>query len=284
METNVKGGNTKKLVFKIFVVVILTICCFAVLYPIVYTISTAFSPKATDAASSIVPFADGFSTLQFEKLFFENDYLKWVLNSFIVAICTSLFTLMICSLSAYVFSRFKFAFRKTMMISMLILQVFPSFVGMIAIYVICNRFNLMDNLFGLVLIYTAGNIPYNTWLVKSYLDTIPKALDEAARIDGAGHFRIFFTVIMPIARPIMVFLTITSFTGPWMDYIYPKMILSSSEKMTLAVGIMKFIEDTQNRFTLFAAGALLVSVPFVIFFVLGQKSMTTGLGAAAVKG
>ncbi|SEP59458.1 arabinogalactan oligomer / maltooligosaccharide transport system permease protein [Lachnospiraceae bacterium RM5] len=284
MEDKAKNASTKRTVFKVFVCVVLTICSLVVLYPIIYTISTAFSPLMTDANSNIIPFADGFSTLQFERLFLDEDYLLWVKNTLFLAICTCLLSVVVCSLSAYVFSRFKFAMRKGMMISMLVLQVFPSFVGMIAIYVIINRIGAADQLWGLVLVYVSGNIPYNTWLVKSYLDTIPKSLDEAARIDGANHMKIFFSVIFPIAKPIIIFLAITTFTGPWMDYIFPKMILSTSEHYTLAIGIMRFIESTTNKFTLFAAGAILVSVPFVIFFVAGQKAMTTGLGAAAVKG
>ena len=168
--------------------------------------------------------------------------------------------------------------------ALLILQIFPSFVGMIAIYVIINRMGAYNELWGLVLVYVAGNVPYNTWLVKSYLDTIPKSLDEAARIDGANHFTIFAKVVMPIARPIIIFLSITTFTGPWMDWIFPKLVLGDNEKFTLAMGLFTFISDNKrNRFTTFAAGALLVAIPFVFFFVITQKAQTEGLGAAAVK-
>ena len=254
-----------------------------VLYPIVYVISNAFSPKATAANSNPIPFADGFSTIQFEKLFNETNYLLWFQNTFIIALCTAILTVICCSLAAYVFSRFKFMFKKSMMMAMLILQIFPSFVGMIAIFVIINRIHAYNQLWGLVLVYVAGNIPYNTWLVKSYLDTIPKSLDEAARIDGANHLKIFFRVILPIARPMIIFLAITSFTGPWMDWIFPKMVLGQNEKYTLAIGLISFIDGTRNQFTLFAAGALVICIPFVIFFIISQKAMTTGLGAAAVK-
>lgn len=275
--------KTKNTVFKVVSCIILIICSLTVLYPIVYVVSTAFSPKMTASGSSILPFADGFSTIQFEKLFNETNYLLWFQNTLIIAVCTSILTVICCSLAAYVFSRFKFMFRKGMMMAMLILQIFPSFVGMIAIYVIINRIEAYDQLWGLVLVYVAGNIPYNTWLVKSYLDTIPKSLDEAARIDGANHLKIFFRVILPMARPIIIFLTITSFTGPWMDYIFPKMVLGQEEKYTLAIGLISFIDGTRIQFTTFAAGALVISVPFVIFFVISQKTMTTGLGAGAVK-
>ena len=167
--------------------------------------------------------------------------------------------------------------------ALLVLQVFPSFVGMIAIYVILHRIGGLDTLWGLVLVYVAGNIPYNTWMVKSYIDTIPKSLDEAARIDGASHFRIWATIVMPVAKPILVFLGITSFTGPWMDFIFPKMVLRSVEKQTLALGLFSFVTDKKNDFTTFAAGALIIAVPFVIFFIFTQKAMMMSMGAAAVK-
>ena len=169
------------------------------------------------------------------------------------------------------------------MLSLLILQIFPSFVGMIAIYVILLRMGLLDNLWGLVLVYVAGNIPYNTWLVKNYLDTISKNLDEAARIDGASHFRTFFTIILPVARPILIFLAITSFIGPWMDFIFPKVVLRSNDQQTLALGLMTFISDKKSDFTTFAAGALIVTVPFVFFFMLTQNTLITSFGGAAVK-
>lgn len=282
MKDNASSQSTNRMVIKVVSIVILTIASFVTLYPILYAISAAFSPLATAANSNPVPFADGFSTRQYERLFSSN-FVMWFKNTLVIACGVCVSTVICCTLAAYVFSRFKFMFKKGMMMAMLILQIFPSFVGMFAIYVIINRINAYDQLWGLVLIYTAGNIPYNTWLIKSYIDTIPKSLDEAARIDGANHLKIFWTVILPMAKPMVVFLGITSFTGPWMDYIYPKVTLGNTEKYTLAVGLMSFIDGTKIQFTTFAAGALLVSVPFVLLFVLGQSSMVTGLGAGAVK-
>lgn len=254
-----------------------------VLYPLVYVLSAAFSPQSNIASLNVVPFGDGVTLDQFTYLFFKTDYLKWFRNTFIVAGITSVSTILAASLSAYVFSRFHFALKKTMMMTLLILQIFPSFVGMVAIYVILLRIGGLDTLWGLILVYLAGNIPYNTWMVKSYLDTIPRSLDEAARIDGANHFRIFWSVVLPIAKPIIVFLGITSFTAPWMDYIFPKMVLRSSNMQTLALGLYSFVTDKKNMFTTFAAGSLLVAVPFIVFFVITQKMLITSLGGAAVK-
>lgn len=278
------NNTTKSKLVQVLFVLILIIASLVVLYPVVYVLSTAFSKLSTSTNGSIIPFSDGVSLVQFEKLIFKTDFTLWIKNTFIIAISTSLLTVLCCSLSAYIFSRFRFAFRRGMMMAMLVLQIFPSFVGMIAIYVIINRIGGFGELWGLVLVYVAGNIPYNTWLVKSYLDTIPKSLDEAARIDGANHFRIFFRIVLPIAKPIIIFLAITSFTGPWMDWIFPRMVLSSNpSKQTLAMGLINFIDGTKIEFTTFAAGAVTVAIPFIIFFVISQKAMVTGLGGAAVK-
>ncbi|MBR4374076.1 MAG: sugar ABC transporter permease [Treponema sp.] len=254
-----------------------------VIYPLVYVVAGAFSPGNSIAALNIVPFKDGFTLEHFKHLFFETNYARWFLNTLIISVETSALTVVISSLTAYVFSRFTFKFKKPFLMSLLILQIFPSFVGMIAIYVILLRIGGLDTLWGLTLVYTAGNIPYNTWLVKNYMDTVSKNLDEAARIDGASHFRAFWQIIMPVARPIIIFLSITSFTGPWMDFIFPKMVLRSPENQTLALGLFSFVSDKKNEFTIFAAGALIVAIPFVIFFLITQKTLVTSFGGAAVK-
>lgn len=265
------------------VIIFLIFVSFLVLYPIVYVMSAAVSPGTSVSALSIIPFGNGITFEHFEYLFQKSDYLLWFKNTLIIAVATSLGTIVVASLGAYVFSRFRFTFKKGMMLAMLILQIFPSMVGMVAIYVILYRINALDTLWGLVLVYLAGNIPYNTWLVKSYMDTIPKSLDEAARIDGANYFRIYRTIILPVAKPIIIFLGITSFTAPWMDFIFPKMVLRSSSKQTLALGLFSFVTDKKNDFTIFSAGSVLIAIPFIIFFILSQKTMVTSLGGAAVK-
>jgi len=268
---------------RIFIYLLFVVISFFVLYPLVYVVSGAFSPGNSIASLNVVPFKDGFTLEHFVRLFTRTDYGRWFLNTLIISVETSLATVIIASLAAYVFSRFQFKFKKPFLMSLLILQIFPSFVGMIAIYVILLRVGGLDTLWGLVLVYTAGNIPYNAWLVKNYMDTVSKNLDEAARIDGAGHFRTFFQIIMPIARPIITFLGITSFTAPWMDFIFPKMVLRSVDKQTLALGLFSFVSEKKNEFTVFAAGALIVAIPFVIFFLFTQRTLVTSFGGAAVK-
>lgn len=266
----------------IIVLVFLTIVALAVLYPVVYVTSAAFTPGSS-IALELIPFGSGLTLEHFRFLFKNTNYPIWFTNTFIIAISTSVCTVVLASLSAYVFSRFRFTLRKTMMMALLILQILPSFIGMVAIYVILLRIGGLNTLWGLVLVYVAGNIPYNTWLVKSYLDTIPRSLDEAAIIDGASHFRVYWQIVMPVARPILTFLAIASFTGPWMDFIFPKLVLRSADKQTLALGLFSFVTDKKNQFTTFAAGALLVAAPFIIFFAISQKLLIESLGASAVK-
>jgi arabinogalactan oligomer / maltooligosaccharide transport system permease protein len=275
--------KTEQTVTKTLLTIFFIILSLFVIYPLVYLVSASFSPGNSIADIDVKPFAKGFTLDHFRYIFFQTDYRLWFLNTLQIATVTTIVTMFVTALSAYVFSRFEFPLKKHMLMSLLILQIFPSFVGMIAIYVILLRVGGFDTLWGLELVYIAGNIPYNCWMVKSYLDTVPKSLDEAARIDGASHFRIFRQIIMPVARPIMIFLGITSFTGPWMDFIFPKMILRSADKQTLALGLFSFVTDKKNDFTSFSAGALLISIPFVIFFIFTQKAMMMSMGAAAVK-
>ncbi len=267
----------------IIVILFLTLSSLIVLYPLVYVVSAAFSPGSSIASLNIIPFGDGVTFEHFKHLFKNTNYLIWFRNTLIIAVSTCISTVFIASLSAYVFSRFRFTLKKTMMTAMLILQIFPSFVGMVAIYVILLRIGGLDTLWGLVLVYLAGNIPYNTWMVKSYIDTIPRSFDEAAIIDGASHFKTYLKIIMPVARPILTFLAIASFTAPWMDFIFPKLVLRSSHKHTLALGLFSFVTDKKNEFTNFAAGSLLVAIPFIIFFIVFQKMLVESLGASTVK-
>lgn len=275
MKRFIKGFNIGVIVFILLVVTI------AVMYPVTYVLSAAFSPGTNIMTLNIAPFADGFTLEHFRFLLFESNYPLWFRNTLIIAVLTSLGTVTFASLSAYVFSRFRFQFKKRLMLSMLILQIFPAFVGMIAILIILWRVGLHDNIYGLVLVYLAGNVPFSTWLVKGYMDTVSRSLDEAARIDGASHFRVYLTIILPVARPILIFLAITTFVMPWMDFILPNLLLRSSENQTLALGLFTFVlDDTRNEFTRFAAGAVTVAIPFIVAFAATQKLLIASLGGA----
>jgi arabinogalactan oligomer/maltooligosaccharide transport system permease protein len=266
------------------ILVILTVVALAVLWPIVHVIAAAFTPGQSIAQMPVVPFSAGFTTNHFEHLFNNTPYLMWFRNTFIIAISTTACTMLFASLGAYVFSRFTFTFKKSFMMAMLVLNVFPAFVGMVAIFVILLRLNLLDTLWGLVLVYLAGNLPFSTWMLKSYMDNVPRELDEAARIDGATSWRIWAQVTMPVCKPMLTFLGVTAFVMPWMDFIFPRMVLRSPQNQTLALGLFSFVTDRNNFFTTFAAGSVIIAIPFIIFFIFTQKMLVSSLAGAAVKG
>jgi len=269
---------------KILIYTYLIITALIVLYPLVYLVSSAFSPGRVIANMPLIPFGNGVTTQHFVDLFTQTNYPIWFRNTLMIAVMTSISTVIVCTLAAYTYSRFKFTLKKPLMLGLLVLQVFPLMLGMVAIFVTLHRINGLDTLWGLVLVYVAGSVPFNTWLVKSYMDNIPYSLDEAARMDGASSFRIFRSVIFPQAKPIIMFLSLTSFTAPWMDFVIPSLVLRSENTQTLALGLITFVTERQaQHFTRFAAGALIVAVPFIIYFIFMQKALVTSLGGAGVK-
>lgn len=213
-----------------------------------------------------------------------TNYKVWYLNTLKIAVMNTIITVFVCTLAGYIFSRFEFTGRKQIMGTLIVLQMFPSFIGMVATYVILWKFNALNTLWGLVLVYSAGSIPFNSQLMKGYFDTMSKDIAEAAYIDGASPLVAFLKVILPSAQPQLVFLALTSFTGPWMDYIFPRMILRSDDKKTLAVGLYEMISGRSNdNFTMFAAGAILVAVPFTILFMAGQKTLLMSMAGTSGK-
>ncbi|MCR9422142.1 sugar ABC transporter permease [Vibrio sp. RM-69-4] len=253
-----------------------------VLGPVAWTILASFKRGNNLFSTS---FSDITFTLDhYRALFTDTPYLDWYINTLILATANMGISLIIVTMTAYVFSRYRFKGKRNVMMGILVLQMFPAFLSMTAIYILLSKMNLIDTYAGLLFVYVTGSLPFMTWLVKGYFDALPTSLDEAAKIDGAGHMTIFLEIILPLARPILVFVALVSFTGPWMDFILPTLILRSEEKMTLAIGIFSWISsNSAENFTLFAAGSLLVAIPITLLFVVTQKHITTGLVSGAVK-
>ncbi|AEH35199.1 sugar ABC transporter permease [Vibrio anguillarum] len=253
-----------------------------VLGPVAWTILASFKRGNNLFSTS---FSDITFTLDhYRALFTDTPYLDWYINTLILATANMGISLIVVTMTAYVFSRYRFKGKRNVMMGILVLQMFPAFLSMTAIYILLSKMNLIDTYAGLLFVYVTGSLPFMTWLVKGYFDALPTSLDEAAKIDGAGHMTIFLEIILPLARPILVFVALVSFTGPWMDFILPTLILRSEEKMTLAIGIFSWISsNSAENFTLFAAGSLLVAIPITLLFVVTQKHITTGLVSGAVK-
>lgn len=253
-----------------------------VLTPIVWIIGASFNPMSSLLSATAFP--ENPTVLHYVKLIKETKFVYWYANTLKIAIINMAISVVLTSMTSYVFSRFRFKGKRAGLLSILILQMFPSFMGMMATYNILWQLNLLDTHFGLILTYAAGQVPYNTWLVKGYLANIPRSLDEAAKLDGASNLRIFTQIVLPLMKPILIFVALSQFITPWMDFIFPRMILSSPEKKTLAIGLYDMINaNTNNNFTTFAAGAILVAVPITILYVCLQKHLIQGVTAGANK-
>ncbi|AJD90705.1 arabinogalactan ABC transporter permease [Jeotgalibacillus malaysiensis] len=254
-------------------------------YPLLWTVGMSLNPGTSLYSAQLIP--DNWSLVHYKWLFTDpsSDYLLWYKNSVIVAIANAFFSVVLTSFVAYAFSRYKFTGRKYGLYAFLLLQMFPVIMGMVAIYVMLNMVGLLDSLVGLTLIYIGGQIPFNAWLVKGYFDTIPKELDEAARIDGAGHLGVFFKIMLPLAKPILGVVALFNFMAPFVDFLLPRIILRNPDNFTLALGLFNFISNQfDNNFTRFAAGSILIAVPIALVYLLSQRYLISGLTAGGTKG
>lgn len=260
---------------------ILLAVAFVFFFPCLWLILASFS-----ASGSIYSFEGFFPTEysldSFKKLFTDiamYDYPKWFGNSLFIATMSCILGTFLTILTAYCMSRFKFKSRKALMKTTLVLGMFPSFMGMTAVYLLMTQFNFINNHWGLILIYTAG-APLGYMVQKGFFDSIPNSIDEAARIDGATNFQVFWKIHMPLSMPIIVYTALTSFTWPWSDYILPKLLLKTKDTWTVAVGLMSLGE---TEFSRFAAGSIFIAVPIVILYLFLAKYLINGMVSGAVK-
>lgn len=281
-DNKTKGNKISRYITKVILYAILLFLTVIVLAPVIWIIGSSLNPGNSLYGSTLIPKNPSF--IHYKELFTKTDFARWYFNTLKIATINMILSVIFTTLTAYVFSRFKFKGKKIGLVSMLILQMFPSFLSMTAIYVLLMQIGLLNTHLGLILVYAGGQIPYNAWLVKGYFDGIPRSLDEAARIDGASNITIFRKIILPIARPIITFIALTQFTAPWMDYILPRLILRSADKKTLAMALYEMVTGQQNtKFTMFAAGAILVAIPITLLFIYLQKHIVEGLAAGATK-
>ncbi|GGP08694.1 sugar ABC transporter permease [Nonomuraea glycinis] len=272
-------------------VFVLVVCAFAV-FPILFVISAAINPLGTLASTDLLP--TQVSLGNFGDLFASDVYPfgRWFLNSVAIALLSSFASLLLSMCAAYAFSRMRFAGRRAGLLALLLIQMFPQFLAIVTIFMIFTRVTELypafgfDTVWGLMLLYLGGALGVNTWLMKGFLDTVPKELDEAATVDGATHAQIFWRIIMPLVTPILAVTSLLAFIGIMSEFLMASVFLRDPESKTLAVGMYGMIAGDQRNanFGMFAAGTLLTAIPTVGVFLWLQKYIVSGLTAGAVKG
>lgn len=255
-----------------------------ILFPILVTVSSAFRPGNTTAFS--FHFDGPWTLSNFKTLFQDTLYLRWYWNTLIVAFFTMLIQVTVITLTGYAYSRYNFFGRKKSLIFFLVVQMVPTMAALTAYFVMAWLFNALNQYWFLILIYVGGGIPMNAWLMKGYFDTVPYDLDESAKLDGSGHFRTFYQIVLPLVRPMIAVQSLWTFMGPFGDFMLAKFLLRAQENYTVAVGLQSFItNDARNpKVTLFAAGAILIAVPISVLFFFLQKNFVSGLTSGGTKG
>ncbi len=257
------------------------------LMPVAWLLLTAFRQEPGAYTPYVLP--RGYTLMNFSRLFTETqqfNFPRWYLNTLIVAVITCLVTTTLVLMISYAFSRLRFPSRKAYMNVGLIISMFPGFMSMIAIYHILKAVGLDQSLLSLILVYSGGGA-LGYFIAKGFFDTIPRSLDEAATIDGASKNLIFWKIILPSSKPIVVYTAITAFIAPWVDFIFVSVIMKDNyQNYTVALGLFRMLEREHiyEYFTRFCAGAVLVALPITLLFIKIQKFYVEGVTGGAVKG
>lgn len=279
--------NIRKKTGNILIYIFLLAVSAVWIFPLLWVILTSLRAERGSFIADFFP--KDYTFDNYIDLFADNSVFsfgQWFANTLIVAVFSCALTTVLTVSTAYVMSRLRFRLRKTMMKTALILGMFPAFMSMIAVYFILKAFGLTQSLLALVLVYSAGG-GLGFYITKGFFDTIPRALDEAARIDGANNAQIFWHIILPMSKPMIVYTVLTAFTAPWMDFIFAKVIMGDNyEKYTVAIGLYTMLsrEFIDVYFTRFAAGAVCVAVPITVLFIALQRYYVEGITGGAVKG
>ncbi len=264
----------------------LVLAVFAVIavYPITRIITISLRPGDQLLSTSLAFIPDGATLRNYAHLLTETQFLRWMLNSLVVSFVVTVTGVAFASTAGYALSRYKFAGKGAMMSGLLVTQMFPATMLLLPLYVVLIKLHLLNSYLGIIIIYTATALPFCVWQMKGYYDTIPFALEEAARIDGATPWQTFTRVVFPLAAPALVITALFSFMTAWNEYVVANVVLQDTELYTLPLGLKMFQASMQTQWGLYAAGSLLVSVPVVILFLLLSRYLISGLTLGAVKG
>ena len=271
----------------VLIYAILIIISLVWLIPFVLLVVFSFRGESVGISADYI-FPKQWSFKNYITLFTETQFLTWYGNTLLVSVVVTVVQSVIVLMTSYALSRLRFKLRKPLMNIMLILGMFPGFLSMTAVYFVLKEINLTQNLFGLMLVYSASSA-MQYYICKGFFDTIPKSLDEAARIDGASRHTVFVKIILPLAKPIIIYTVLTAFIAPWGEYMFSSFImLGDTDKYTVAVGMKSWLDNamlmSQGYFAVFCAAAVVVSIPITALFIWLQRYYVGGVTGGSVKG
>ena len=277
------------LVVKLGLVLLATV--FA-LYPIAWIVSASINPTNSLVGLSFIP--PGATLANYQRLYNDpgTPFMLWIFNSAKIGVICALLIVALTALAAFAFSRFHFAGRRGTLLTVMLVQLFPNTLALVALFLMLQQLGNIPGLGwlglnthgGLILIYIGGALGFNTWLMKGFFDTIPRELDEAATIDGASRWQVFYRIILPLSRPILAVTGILTVIGVYGEFLIARLMLRDRNEFTLMVGLFLFASDRSQEWGVITAAALVGAFPVVVFFFLTQKQIVSGLSSGAVKG
>lgn len=279
-----RSKKTHEIIKKVLIYFVLVLISILWLIPFVYLIAQSFA--TTYIYGDFIP--RSFTFKNYELLFTSTKYqfFRWWLNTLVIALCTAVIKTIIVLMTAYALSRLRFKSRKMIMKLILVFGMFPGFLGMIVIYFILKLIGLESSIIGLVLVYVASSA-MDYYIAKGFFDTISRSLDEAAMLDGASKNTIFWRIIMPLSKPIIVYTVLMAFNAPWGDYMLASYVAQGRQEMyNVAVGLQLMLDkgNIETEFPMFCAGGVFVSLPIMALFFWLQKYYVEGITGGAVKG
>lgn len=263
---------------------VLLVFAIIAIYPVTRIITISLRPGDQLLSTSLAIIPEGASLKNYVHLLTETQFLRWMLNSLVVSLVVTATGVAFASTAGYALSRYKFSGKGAMLSGLLVTQMFPATMLLLPLYVVLIKLHLLNSYLGIVIIYTATALPFCVWQMKGYYDTIPFALEEAARIDGATPWQTFTRVILPLAAPALVITALFSFMTAWNEYVVANVVLQDTELYTLPLGLKMFQGSMQTQWGLYAAGSMLVSVPVVALFLILSRFLISGLTLGSVKG
>ena len=269
---------------KTILFLILAIVTFASIYPVLTVLTVSLRPgdRLLSTSLEIIPKDASFDS--YVALFRDRPFARWMLNSTLVALCVTVFATSLASTAGYAFSRFRFPGHKAGMALLLITQMFPATMLLLPMFLMLAKLHLINSYLGLIVVYSATALPFTIWQMKGYYDTIPRELEEAAIMDGAGRFTVFYKVILPLAAPALVITALFSFLTAWSEYIVAAQVLLTENLFTVPLGLKQFQSSMTTEWGLYAAGSIIVSIPVVALFMYLSRWLVSGLTLGSVKG
>jgi len=269
---------------KIGAYAVLTLFTLFAIYPVITVFSISLRPAGQLLSKSLAIIPENASFEAYRRLFFEEPFLRWMGNSLIVSLAVTVVGVGLAVTAGYAFSRFKFPGRSGAMIGIITTQMFPVSMLLLPLFILLIKLHLYDSFLGLIVAYSATALPFTIWQMKGYYDTIPYSLEEAATIDGASPVYTFYKIILPLALPALAITALFSFMSAWSEYLVAVVLIQDTNLFTLPLGLKSYQSNMEASWGLYSAGAIIVSMPVVVFFIVVSRWLISGLTLGSVKG